>query len=96
MENIVLKENLIKKWKLVGESQKIKEVKEQVEMAARSNSRVLIFGESGTGKEVVARLLHEKSTRNEKPFIEVNCAAIPQELIESEMFGHERIFYRGL
>ncbi|MFA5848015.1 MAG: response regulator, partial [Thermodesulfovibrionales bacterium] len=75
MENIVLKENLIKKWKLVGESQKIKEVKEQVEMAARSNSRVLIFGESGTGKEVVARLLHEKSTRNEKPFIEVNCAA---------------------
>ncbi|MEK6583084.1 MAG: sigma-54 dependent transcriptional regulator [Nitrospirota bacterium] len=95
MENIVLKENLIKKWKLVGESQKIKEVKEQVEMAARSNSRVLIFGESGTGKEVVARLLHEKSTRNEKPFIEVNCAAIPQELIESEMFGHEKGSFTG-
>ena len=59
MENIVLKENLIKKWKLVGESQKIKELREQVEMAARSNSRVLIFGESGTGKEVGARLLHD-------------------------------------
>ncbi|TAL24099.1 MAG: sigma-54-dependent Fis family transcriptional regulator [Nitrospirae bacterium] len=95
MENIILKENLIKKWKLVGESQKIKEVREQIELAARSNSRVLIFGESGTGKEVVARLLHEKSPRNEKPFIEVNCAAIPQELIESELFGHEKGSFTG-
>lgn len=95
MENTALKANLIKKWKLVGESQKIKEVREQIEMAARSNSRVVIFGESGTGKEVVARLLHEKSPRNEKPFIEVNCAAIPQELIESELFGHEKGSFTG-
>lgn len=94
-ENIALKENLTRKWKLVGESQKIRELREQMEMAARSNSRVLIFGESGTGKEVAARLLHEKSTRDGKPFIEVNCAAIPQELIESELFGHEKGSFTG-
>ncbi|MCX5717759.1 MAG: sigma-54 dependent transcriptional regulator [Nitrospirae bacterium] len=94
-ENIILKENLTRKWKLVGESQKIRDLREQVEMAARSNSRVLIFGESGTGKEVAARLLHEKSLRAGKPFIEVNCAAIPQELIESELFGHEKGSFTG-
>ncbi|MDO8746449.1 MAG: sigma-54 dependent transcriptional regulator, partial [Thermodesulfovibrionales bacterium] len=94
-ENITLKENLTRKWKLVGESQKIRELREQVEMAARSNSRVLIFGESGTGKEVAARLLHEKSPRDGKPFVEVNCAAIPQELIESELFGHEKGSFTG-
>jgi two-component system nitrogen regulation response regulator NtrX len=94
-ENIVLKENLTRKWKLVGESQKISELREQMEMAARSNSRVLIFGESGTGKEVAARLMHEKSPRAGKPFIEVNCAAIPQELIESELFGHEKGSFTG-
>lgn len=94
-ENIALKENLTRKWKLVGESQKIRDLQEQMEMAARSNSRVLIFGESGTGKEVAARLLHEKSPRAGKPFIEVNCAAIPQELIESELFGHEKGSFTG-
>ncbi|HBG92340.1 MAG: Fis family transcriptional regulator [Nitrospirae bacterium GWF2_44_13] len=94
-ENIALKENLTRKWKLVGESQKIRELREQMEMAARSNSRVLIFGESGTGKEVAARLMHEKSPRAGKPFIEVNCAAIPQELIESELFGHEKGSFTG-
>ena len=94
-ENIALKENLTRKWKLVGESQKIRELREQMEMAARSNSRVLIFGESGTGKEVAARLLHEKSPRVGKSFIEVNCAAIPQELIESELFGHEKGSFTG-
>lgn len=94
-ENITLKENLTRKWKLVGESQKIRDLRQQVEMAARSNSRVLIFGESGTGKEVAARLLHEKSPRAGKPFIEVNCAAIPQELIESELFGHEKGSFTG-
>ena len=94
-ENIALKENLTRKWKLIGESQKIKDLREQMEMAARSNSRVLIFGESGTGKEVVARLLHEKSPRDGKPFVEVNCAAIPQELIESELFGHEKGSFTG-
>ena len=94
-ENIALKENLTRKWKLVGESQKIRELREQMEMAARSNSRVLIFGESGTGKEVAARLMHEKSPRDGKPFVEVNCAAIPQELIESELFGHEKGSFTG-
>ena len=94
-ENIALKENLTRKWKLVGESQKIRDLREQMEMAARSNSRVLIFGESGTGKEVAARLLHEKSPRDGKPFVEVNCAAIPQELIESELFGHEKGSFTG-
>lgn len=94
-ENIALKENLTRKWKLVGESQKIRDLREQMEMAARSNSRVLIFGESGTGKEVAARLMHEKSPRAGKPFIEVNCAAIPQELIESELFGHEKGSFTG-
>jgi two-component system nitrogen regulation response regulator NtrX len=63
---------------------------EQVEMAAKSNSRVLILGESGSGKELVAHILHEKSARAKKPFIEMNCAAIPQELIESELLGHEK------
>lgn len=95
IENIALKENLTRKWQLVGESQKMKNLREQIEMAARSNSRVLIFGESGSGKEVVARLLHEKSPRAEKPFVEVNCAAIPQELIESELFGHEKGSFTG-
>lgn len=95
IENIALKENLTRKWQLVGESQKMKNLREQIEMAARSNSRVLIFGESGSGKEVVARFLHEKSPRAEKPFVEVNCAAIPQELIESELFGHEKGSFTG-
>jgi len=95
IENIALKENLTRKWQLVGKSQKMKDLREQIEMAARSNSRVLISGESGTGKEVVARLLHEKSPRAEKPFVEVNCAAIPQELIESELFGHEKGSFTG-
>ncbi len=94
-ENIALLENLTRKWKLIGESQKIKDLREQMELAARSNSRVLIFGESGTGKEVAARLLHEKSPRDGKPFVEVNCAAIPQELIESELFGHEKGSFTG-
>ncbi len=95
IENITLKENLAKKWQLIGNSQKIKTLREQIEMAAKSNSRVLIAGESGTGKEVVARLLHEKSGRAEKAFVEVNCAAIPQELIESELFGHEKGSFTG-
>jgi len=94
-ENITLRENLTKRWRLIGESQRIRDLREQMEMAARSNSRVLITGESGTGKEVVARLLHEKSPRSEKPFVEVNCAAIPQELIESELFGHEKGSFTG-
>ncbi len=94
-ENRNLRENLIKRWDLIGESKEIKTLKSQIEMSARSNSRVLITGESGSGKELVARLLHRMSNRATKPFVEVNCAAIPQELIESELFGHEKGSFTG-
>lgn len=94
-ENRSLKDNLIKKYRLIGDSEKMRALKQQIEMAAQSNSRVLILGESGTGKELVARLLHEKSQRASGPFVEVNCAAIPQELIESELFGHEKGAFTG-
>jgi two-component system nitrogen regulation response regulator NtrX len=95
MENRALKENLVKKWKLIGNSQKIKQLREQIDMAAKSNGRVLILGESGSGKELVAHTLHENSSRAYKPFVEMNCAAIPQELIESELFGHEKGSFTG-
>ncbi len=95
LENRALKEDITRKWKLVGSSTKIQNLKEQINMAAISNSRVLILGESGSGKELVAHLLHENSPRVDKPFIEMNCAAIPQELIESELFGHEKGSFTG-
>lgn len=95
VENFALRQDITKKWQLIGESNEIKSLKYQIDMAASSNSRVLICGESGTGKEVVARMLHEKSPRNGKPFIEVNCAAIPHDLIESELFGHEKGSFTG-
>ncbi|RPI36284.1 MAG: sigma-54-dependent Fis family transcriptional regulator [Nitrospiraceae bacterium] len=95
IENRMLRENLIRKYRMVGESLKIKQLREQVKMAAQSNSRVLILGESGSGKELVAQLLHENSLRAGGPYIEVNCAAIPQELIESELFGHEKGSFTG-
>lgn len=94
-ENRSLKDSLLKKYRLIGDSEKMRALKQQIEMAAQSNSRVLILGESGTGKEIVARLLHEKSQRASGPFVEVNCAAIPQELIESELFGHEKGAFTG-
>ncbi len=90
-----LKQDLTKRYRLIGTSPKITFLKEQIEMASQSNSRVLIMGESGSGKELVARVLHEKSKRASKPFVEVNCAAIPQELIESELFGHEKGSFTG-
>jgi len=95
MENRALRENLVKKWKLIGTSQKINQLREQIDMAAKSNGRVLILGESGSGKELVAHTLHENSSRADKPFVEMNCAAIPQELIESELFGHEKGSFTG-
>jgi two-component system nitrogen regulation response regulator NtrX len=95
MENRTLRENLFRKWKLIGESQKMKQLNEQIRMAAASNSRVLILGESGSGKELVAHLLHENSSRTGGLFVEMNCAAIPQELIESELFGHEKGSFTG-
>jgi two-component system nitrogen regulation response regulator NtrX len=95
IENRALRENLLKKCKLVGNSSKMSQLREQIKLAAVSNSRVLILGESGSGKEIVAQLLHENSLRRGRPFIEVNCAAIPQELIESELFGHEKGSFTG-
>ncbi len=94
-ENRALRADLTKKCTLIGDSQKMTALKQQIDMAAQSNSRVLILGESGTGKELVARLLHENSARVRGPFVEVNCAAIPQELIESELFGHEKGSFTG-
>jgi len=91
-ETKVLK-TTIKKVKgsaIIGESPEIMHIKEMIEKVAPSEARVLITGGNGTGKELVARQLHEKSNRNGGPFIEVNCAAIPSELIESELFGHEK------
>jgi len=75
---------------IIGESEAITAIKEMIEKVASSDARVLITGENGSGKELVARQLHEKSNREKAPFVEVNCAAIPSELIESELFGHEK------
>jgi two-component system nitrogen regulation response regulator NtrX len=95
IENKTLKQDLIKKWRLIGNSQKMNQLIEQIDLAAQSNSRVLILGESGSGKELVAHILHVKSNRVDKSFVEMNCAAIPQELIESELFGHEKGSFTG-
>lgn len=89
-ETRVLKKKVSKKYDIVGESKGIVEVKETIEKVAPTEARVLITGENGTGKELVARWLHEKSNRSKGPMVEVNCAAIPSELIESELFGHEK------
>ncbi|WP_439181657.1 sigma-54-dependent transcriptional regulator [Carboxylicivirga taeanensis] len=89
-ETKVLKRKVSKTYDMVGESEPIIRVKEMIEKVAPTDARVLITGENGTGKELVARWLHEKSNRAGQPFIEVNCAAIPSELIESELFGHEK------
>lgn len=85
-----LKRKIAKTYDIVGESPAIKQVKEMIEKVAVTEARVLITGENGTGKELVARWIHEKSMRYKSPLIEVNCAAIPSELIESELFGHEK------
>ena len=95
MENRALKEDLTRKLRFIGNSMKMQQLREQIDMAAKSNSRVVILGESGSGKELVAHILHENSPRAKKPFIEMNCAAIPQELIESELFGHEKGSFTG-
>jgi len=89
-ETKVLKRKVSKTYEMVGESPGILEIKTLIERVAPSNARVLISGENGTGKELVARWLHEKSNRAHAPFVEVNCAAIPSELIESVLFGHEK------
>ncbi len=80
---------------MVGDSRLMQQLREHVDMAAPTNGRVLIMGENGTGKELVARTIHEKSRRRTGPFVEVNCAAIPEELIESELFGHVKGAFTG-
>ena len=89
-ETRVLKRKVGKGYEMVGESRAIKQVREMIDKVAPTDARVLITGANGTGKELVARSLHEKSGRASAPFVEVNCAAIPSELIESELFGHEK------
>lgn len=85
-----LKKKVSNKYLMIGQSQAIEKVRNMIARVAPTDARVLITGENGTGKEVVARLLYEQSNRTEGPFVEVNCAAIPSELIESELFGHEK------
>ena len=87
-ENIILKKQVVKKYQIIGESIEIKAIHDLIDKVASTDARVLITGENGTGKELVAHNLHQKSGRSNSPFIEVNCAAIPSELIESELFGH--------
>jgi DNA-binding NtrC family response regulator len=89
-ETRVLKRKVSKTFDIVGNSEAITKVKDMIDRVAPTEARVLITGKNGTGKELVARWLHEKSPRAGNPFIEVNCAAIPSELIESELFGHEK------
>ena len=86
----VLKNKVSKMYEIVGESDSIMEVKDMIDRVAPTEARVLITGANGTGKELVAHQIHEKSSRAKGPFVEVNCAAIPSELIESELFGHEK------
>ncbi len=87
-ENKILRKKVAKKYEIIGNSKSIMEIHSMIDKVAKTEARVLITGESGTGKELVAHNIHEKSSRAKSPFIEVNCAAIPSELIESELFGH--------
>tara|TARA_B110000003_G_scaffold56371_1_gene56421 strand:+ start:8767 stop:9930 length:1164 start_codon:yes stop_codon:yes gene_type:complete len=87
-ENITLKKQVVKKYEIIGKSKEIEVIHALIDKVAPTDARVLITGENGTGKELVAHNLHQKSNRSKSSFIEVNCAAIPSELIESELFGH--------
>ena len=88
VENKILRKKVAKKYEIIGNSKSIMEIHAMIDKVAKTEARVLITGESGTGKELVAHNIHDKSSRAKSPFIEVNCAAIPSELIESELFGH--------
>ena len=95
LENQRLKDSTQSKYSIVGESVPMKALRQQLRLMAGTNGRVLIYGESGTGKELVAHAIHAFSLRSNEPFIEVNCAAIPEELIESELFGHRKGSFTG-
>ena len=94
-ENRELKQQVERQHQIVGDSPAIRELRRQIDIAAPTNGRVLIYGENGVGKELVARAIHALSARREGSFVEVNCAAIPEELIESELFGHEKGAFTG-
>lgn len=94
-ENLALRQAVQKKSEIIGQSPEIKQLREQIRIVAPTNGWVLITGENGTGKELVAQAIHRLSQRSSKPFVEVNCAAIPEELIESELFGHEKGAFTG-
>jgi DNA-binding NtrC family response regulator len=97
-ENLYLKESLNEAtsyYDLIGKTPQMKELYRAIDSVAATNSTILITGESGTGKELVARAIHKKGKRSAKPFIAVNCAAIPDNLLESELFGHERGSFTG-
>jgi two-component system nitrogen regulation response regulator NtrX len=94
-ENRSLRTRVQRKFELVGQSPAMQQLRQLIETAGPTNSRVLIGGENGTGKELVARAIHEHSARADKPFVAVNCAAIPETLIESELFGHEKGSFSG-
>ncbi len=94
-ETKVLRKKIATKNQMIGQSKEIEQVREIIAKVAPTDARVLITGENGTGKEIVARLIHEQSNRNNRPLVEVNCAAIPSELIESELFGHMKGSFTG-
>ena len=94
-ENRLLREQIEQNYVMIGDSVPMQALRQQIEFAAPTNGRVLICGENGTGKELVAHLLHLRSQRRDRPFIEMNCAAIPEELIESELFGHVKGSFTG-
>jgi len=94
-ENAHLRARLDVRTEIIGESEVVRAMREQIATAAPTSGRVLVHGENGSGKELVARAIHALSARREQPFIEVNCAAIPEELIESELFGHEKGAFTG-
>lgn len=94
-ENRTLRKQLEQKYMMIGESVPMQALRQQIAFAAPTNGRVLICGENGTGKELVAHLLHLQSQRRDGPFVEMNCAAIPEELIESELFGHVKGSFTG-
>src|SRR5256885_8464747 len=94
-ENAALRESLEARAEIIGDSEPVRRLREHIATAAPTNGRVLIHGENGSGKELVARAIHAQSARRERPFVEVNCAAIPEELIESELFGHEKGAFTG-